>query len=192
MSPPDLRPFLDPIHPLGGAAYDALRGRLKRVAYERRTFLTRAGETERYLYFVTEGVQRSYYLRGGKEHTIAFTYPLSFSGIPESFLTRQPARYFLETITPSVLWRMSYDDLQRLCDAHPGVERLWRRALEGVLTGVLERQYELLAYTAEEKFRALLTRSPHVLHLIPHKHLASYLGMDPTNFSKLLHRVRVG
>jgi hypothetical protein len=36
-----------------------------------------------------------------------------------------------------------------------------------------------------------LQRSPHILQLVPHKYLANYLGIDATNFSKLLNRVRI-
>jgi len=56
---------------------------------------------------------------------------------------------------------------------------------------VLERQVELLSFSAEEKFKTLLKRSPHVLQLIPHKYLASYLGIDASTFSKLLATVRI-
>jgi hypothetical protein len=64
-------------------------------------------------------------------------------------------------------------------------------AISHTLSGVLERQIELQSYSAEERFKTLLRRSGHVLTLIPHKYLASYLGMDATNFSKLLSSVRV-
>ena len=59
------------------------------------------------------------------------------------------------------------------------------------LAGVLERQVELLKFSAEEKFRILLKRSPQVLQMIPHKYLASYLGIDASTFSKLLSSVRI-
>jgi hypothetical protein len=60
-----------------------------------------------------------------------------------------------------------------------------------VLAGTLERQAELLAFTAGEKFLALMKRSPHILNLIPHKYLASYIGVDPATFSKMLGSVRL-
>jgi hypothetical protein len=56
---------------------------------------------------------------------------------------------------------------------------------------VLVRQIETQSMSAEQRFRALLARSPHLLHLVPHKYIANYLGMDPTNFSKLLGQVRL-
>jgi pyridoxine 5'-phosphate synthase PdxJ len=65
------------------------------------------------------------------------------------------------------------------------------KATAFALKGALERHIELQCYTNEEKFKTLLKRSPHILNLVPHKYLASYLGMDATNFSKLLATVRL-
>ena len=75
----------------------------------KKTIMTAPGETERYMYYVIEGIQKSYYLNEDKQHVMAFTYPPSFSGIPESFLTQTPSRYFLETITESSFFRISFD-----------------------------------------------------------------------------------
>jgi len=65
------------------------------------------------------------------------------------------------------------------------------KALSYTFAGVLERQIEIQCFSAEEKFKALLKRSPHVLQLIPHKYLASYLGIDAATFSKLPGSVRL-
>ena len=32
---------------------------------------------------------------------------------------------------------------------------------------------------------------PHLLQLVPHKYLANYIGIDATNFSKLINSVRI-
>ncbi len=74
---------------------------------------------------------------------------------------------------------------------HHAIERMIRLALGQALAGVLARQIELQSFSAEQRFRALLTRSPHILHLVPHKYLASYLGIDATNFSKFLGSIRI-
>jgi hypothetical protein len=50
---------------------------------------------------------------------------------------------------------------------------------------------ELQCFSSEEKFKALLRRSPHILGLVPHKYLADYLGINATNFSKLLNSIRI-
>jgi hypothetical protein len=69
--------------------------------------------------------------------------------------------------------------------------RLLFKATAYALKGALERHAELQCFTNEEKFKVLLRRSPHILNLVPHKYLASYLGMDATNFSKLLNGIKL-
>jgi CRP-like cAMP-binding protein len=158
----------------------------------RKTVLTASGETEKYLYFVTEGVQRAFYLRtDDKDATLVFSYAGSFSGILDSFLLQHPSKYFLETLTNSEFIRTTFSQLHQLINKHRNIETFIRKSLSYTIAGVLERQIELQCFSAEEKFKVLLTRSPHVLQMIPHKYLASYLGIDATTFSKLLGSVRL-
>lgn len=157
----------------------------------RKTILTSEGETEKYLYFVVEGVQRAYSLReDGKESTLVFTYPYSFSGVADSFLLQQPSRYFFETLTPSRFLRATFRQIDDLLLQHPALERLFRLAISHTLSGVLTRQIELQSLSAEQRLRVFFARSPHLFQLIPHKYLAEYLGMDATNFSKFLGQIR--
>ena len=187
-----LKKLIDAMHPLKPEEWEDFSAVWEPVSYKRKTVLTTAGEVERYLYFVLEGVQRAFYVDDvHPEATVVFTYPFSFSGIADSFLTRRPSKYFLETLTTSKMLRTSYQQVQQLMDKYHNFERWVRLAASHALMGVIERQIELTCYSAEEKFKTLLNRSPHVLQIIPHKYLASYLGIDPSTFSKLLASVRL-
>jgi CRP-like cAMP-binding protein len=187
-----LQTFVNSILPLPPEALNAFLANWQDLTVKRKTILTVAGETERHLYFVLEGVQRAFYLGDdNKEATIVFTYPPSFSGVADSFLTQTPSRYFLETITASRLLRIGYDQVNQLIQTHSSIQQLFFKATAFALKGALERHIELQSFSNEEKFKTLLKRSPHILHLVPHKYLASYLGMDATNFSKLLGSVRL-
>lgn len=187
-----LRKFVQQVHPLNKEEEEAFAARWQPVTVKRKTVLTAAGETERYLYFVLEGVQRAFYLADdGREATIVFTYPPSFSGVADSFLTQTPSLYFLECITASRLFRISYNEVQQLIQQYNNIQQLFFKATAFALKGALHRHAELQCFSSEEKFRTLLKRSPHLLHLVPHKYIASYLGIDATNFSKLLASVRI-
>jgi CRP-like cAMP-binding protein len=187
-----LKELVYKVHPLHEEEWEAFASIWQPVSYKRKTILTAAGEIERYLYFVTEGVQRAFHLDDKHpEATVVFTYPYSFSGIADSFLTQTPSKYYLETLTSSKMLRTSWQQVQQLMDRYHNFERWVRISVSFTMMGVLERQIELLSYSAEEKFRTLLTRSPHVLQLIPHKYLASYMGLDPSTFSKLLASVKI-
>jgi CRP-like cAMP-binding protein len=178
-------------HPVGGEAMEALAKPWKETSFKRKHLITAAGKTEKYLYLVLDGVQRAYYLHGDKEATLVFSFPPSFSGIVDSFLLQRPSIYHLETVTANRMMRIAHTEFFSVVEQYPEVATWLRVATAQVLAATLERQIELVAFNAEEKFRALLQRSPHVLNMIPNKYLASYIGIDATNFSKLLARIKI-
>lgn len=187
-----LKQFTNAIHPLPAEVWADFESIWQPFSAKRKVLLTAAGDTERNLYFVLEGIQRAWYVNEqGKEATIVFMYPPSFSGVADSFLLQKPSRFYFETLTPSQFLRTTWQQVNELMSRHHQMETLIRKGVSYTLAGVLERQVELLCFSAEEKFKTLLTRSPHVLRMIPHKYLASYLGIDATTFSKLLGTVRL-
>jgi CRP-like cAMP-binding protein len=70
------------------------------------------------------------------------------------------------------------------------MERFGRLILEELVVARATREIEQLSLSAEERYRRLLARSPHLLQLVPQKDIASYLRMTPETFSRLRARVR--
>ncbi len=184
------RTFLKNISPLTTSEADLLLESWDPVSCQKKEIITREGTYEKYIYFVLEGIQRAYYLKEDKEITIVFTYYPSFCGNIDSLLTRTPSLYFIEAITESSLLRRNYKEVEALAARYPGINTLLRKATEAALVGVNRKHYELLALTMEEKFESFYHRSAHLINQIPHKYIASYLGIDPTNFSKILKKYR--
>lgn len=187
----DIKSFFSQIHQVPDEIMQEYLAAWSLFSTNKKTLMTSPGEVERFMYFVIKGVQKSYYLKDGKQYVIAFTYSPSFTGIPESFFTQTASKYYLETITDSEFLRISFEKHQEFMQKHRDIETLFRKGTEGILAGVLERQYELMALDIESRFRLFVRRSPHLLHLVPQKDLASYLRIDPTNFSKLYNRIKI-
>ncbi len=187
-----LRTTVQEIYPLNDDEILALLAIWRPLEVGRKVSLVVQGDPSTSLYFVVKGLQRVYYLDDkGREATLVFTYAPSFGGVLDSFLLQQPSRYYYETLTPSTFLKTSFVELDQLMSRYPAIERLIRLGTNVTLSGLLERLVEIQAFSSEEKFRALLKRSPHILQLVPHKYLANYLGIDATNFSKLLNKVRI-
>src|SRR5690606_13014086 len=162
----------------------------KPYSAKRKEGLTRAGEKEQFIYFVLEGVQHVYYTDDqNREGTMVFMYPPSFGGVLDAMLLQQPSRYYYETLTPSRFLRASAHDLLELMQTRMAISVMTQKGITQTLSGVLERMVELQSFSAEDRFRKLLQRSPHILHLVPHKYLANYIGIDPTNFRSEERRV---
>ena len=187
-----LKKSIDAIHNLNEREWQAFAGIWKVVHSKRKQIITAAGNKENYLYFVLEGVQRVYYFdEQEREATVVFTYFPSFGGVVDALLTEQKSKYFYETISDSRFLQAPFQGIKQLMEQYHSIETLIRKLLSLSLAGLLERLVELQCFSSEEKFRKLLHRSPHILQLVPHKYLANYLGIDPTNFSKLINRVRI-
>jgi CRP-like cAMP-binding protein len=182
-----LRKFYD----IGEDAYDLLNQHLKTKSYRKGECLTVPGQIQRELYFVNKGVQMSYFETESKMHVIAFTYLPGLCAIPESLSFKEPSKYFLSCLTDSEMDYIACDELQKLFDQSQQLERLFRRMAEAMLAGMINRHIDLLSMTIEERFKTFCGRSAHLLQLVPHKYIASYLGINPTNFSKLFNKVKI-
>lgn len=187
-----LKQLVSGINPLPDKDWEEFSKLWKPYSVKRKEVLTAMGEKEKYLYFVVEGVQRVYYFdEQNREATLVFTYSPSFGGVLDSLLLQTPSRYFYETLTPSVFLRAPVSELQALMKSRAAIETLIRLGTTHALSGLLTRLVEVQCYTSEERFTELLKRSPHILQLVPHKYLANYLGIDATNFSKFINRIKI-
>lgn len=186
-----MRKFLLDIHPVSDHILDEYLSHWQECTLPKHTIVTEAGKTEPYLYFVKEGVQKAYFLNDDKQHILFFSYAPSFSGLMESFLTQSPSKYYLETITPSKFVRIHYLKHQEQIQKHRELETLFRVFIEKILVGLTERHHQLMAYNAETRFKVFANRSPHLFQLVTQKDIASYLRIDPTNFSKLMCSVKI-
>lgn len=177
--------------PLSPEELQAIFGAFKEVKFKRREMITYEGQVEQYLYLVLEGVQRSFFDHKEKEVTFQFTYPYNFTGIPDSFLTQTPSRFNLQCLTASKLLRISYTQFREMNQQYPNIAKWHAKELEQLIYGLVEKQMELMAFDAKERFKIFMQRSAHVFQLIPQKYIASYLGMTPETFSVMLKTVPI-
>ena len=182
--------YFKQFYDISTADFALLTKKLKTKSFKKGDFIIVPGQTQRELYIVKSGVQMSFFDEGHKTHVIAFTYTPNLCAIPESFSFQIPSKYFLTCLTDSELDYITYDELQKLFDLSQPLERLFRRMTEALLAGMINRHIELHSMTIEERYKTFCQRSPHLFQLVSHKYIASYLGIAPTNFSKLFNNVK--
>lgn len=171
--------------------FQLLVQKLKSTSFKKGAALVEAGAVQRELYLIKSGIQMAYFNSFEKDYVMAFTHCPDLCAIPDSFSFQTSSHFRLVAITASEVDSLAYSDLQTLFDQSPALERLFRKLTEKILAGMIIRHVELHSLTMEERFKAFCKRSPHLLQDVPHKYLASYLGIDPTNFSKLFNSVRI-
>lgn len=163
----------------------------KEVHFRKNEWITEAGRTEPYFYFVLEGVQAIYFIdRRGEKVILGFSYGGDYSGAYESFLLQEPSVLFVESLLPSRMLAINRRDYASLFTLS-GDFNIWSRLfLEQILIGRGKREVELLTLTAKERYVKFMRRCPEVLMQIPQKYLAAYLNMTPETFSRFRSTVR--
>ncbi|MCV9386018.1 Crp/Fnr family transcriptional regulator [Reichenbachiella ulvae] len=187
----DRHEFLNRFHPISQEEFNAIQEKIKSKTLKRNESLIRPGQVQKQLFLIRSGVQMCHYDQHDKKHVIAFTYPPNLCAIPDSFSEQVPSRYGFTSVTASEVDCLSFEDLQLLYAQFPNIETLFRRINEKLLVRLLNLHIEFRSMSIEERFTAFCQRSPHLLQKVPHKYIASYLGIDATNFSKLFNSIRI-
>ncbi len=187
-----IRDYFERITPMSDQEWDFFSSRLVRQSFAKKAIVLKAGEVEKYLSFAESGMLR-YFLRRGKDELEELTYDFSFAGEfasgYSSFVTQLPAQFYVESLTPVTLWRISFEDLQEVY-VHTRVgDRIGRYAAEQLFLEKAKRELSFLAESAEERYLNLLTGQPQLIRQIPLKYLASYIGVTPQALSRIRKRI---
>ena len=163
--------------------------KLSKQEFPKKTLLLRAGKTENYLSFIEKGIIRFYIPYEESELTFSFAFENGFVSAYDSFLTRTPSVYNVETLTHTVLWQLSFDDLQTIYNKTDIGNTIGRKASEELFIKKSRRELSLLTQTAEQRYLNLFTEQPHLLQLIPLRYIASYIGITPQALSRIRKRI---
>ncbi len=160
---------------------------LKPKTFKRKEFLLQEGEVCRYSSFVTKGCLRSYTLnKNGDEHVLAFAPPDWWMADLYSLLSQKPGFLFIEAMEPTEVLMLSKTDQQQLYLDIPKFERFFRVIAENALVSSQQRLLDKLSLPAQERFRHFCQKYPSLVASLPRKQIASYIGVTPEFFSKMM------
>src|SRR5690606_7163545 len=93
--------------------WEFIASHFDRNVFTKNEIITRQGETENYLSFIETGIVRFYIPDDENELTFNFSFNKEFTCAYDSFLTQTPSEYELQALTETIVWQISYDDLQK-------------------------------------------------------------------------------
>ncbi len=158
--------------------------------FGKKEFMTRAGEVENYFNFILKGLARKYYKKGNHEINTQISYEGHLLVSQESFHSRQPSEYFIETIEPTIVVSISHDDLERVYAHSHRMEHLARLLITYAMVIKDRWQMQLVKMTPRERFLHFVTKNPELMQRVPQKFLATYLNIKPETFSRFKHLIK--
>jgi CRP-like cAMP-binding protein len=159
--------------------------------FDKKSILLNEGEVEGFLNMVVSGLVRKFVRKGKREVTLQLATEGHIIHSEISFLKQIPSPVILETLEPSTLICLSYNNYQKALKELPGADKMGRLLLTAMFVKKDERHYRQLSQTTRERFLDYMKNHPHMLQRVPQKYLASYLNIKPETFSRLKHLVKL-
>ena len=159
--------------------------------FEKKEIVSQAGEVEEYLNFIVHGLVRKYYLQDNDEVNTQISHEGHLIHAQESFHSRKPSEYFVETLEPTTFISVTYNDLEKLYSQHIKLERLGRLVITYTMVQKDRWQMQMIKMPPRERFLFFVERHPDLLQRVPQKHLASFLNIQPETFSRFKHLVKL-
>lgn len=165
--------------------------KMQEVKFAKGSVILEAGKIERHTYFIAKGMLRYFYLRPKDDLTFDFGYPNEFASGYDSFITQTPANYNIEAIADSVLWRISYTDLQKIYETTAKGHAMGRVISESLYLKRVKRERLFITENAEKRYNRLLRDHPTLPDQVLLRFIASYLGITPPELSRIRKRVAI-
>ena len=180
-----IRAYIESITYLSEQDWQLISSYFVRREFKKGVKLIQIGETEKYLNFIEKGIVRYYIPDEEKELTFGFSFDKEFTCAYDSFLTQMPTEYEQETLTNTVVWSISYNDLQKVYNQTRTGNHWGRFAAEKLFLNKSKREVSLLKYSAKERYLRLLSDRSNIIRHIPLKYVASYIGITPQALSRI-------
>ena len=161
---------------------------LRKMESPKASYLIKEGKVSNHIYFLEKGCLRGFYNLDGKEITYWFAFENDFVTSFYSFITRKPSVENIQVMEDSTLWSIAYDDLQKLYNKHPDIERFGRLINEHYYVMLEERFVSNHFKEARERYENLASNSPHIIQRAPLGYIASYLGITQETLSRIRNK----
>lgn len=186
-----IKAYLDQIAAISSSDWDFFNSKLRRRIIKKKAVFLKLDEIENHISFIESGVVRLYIPKENpeKEITFGFSFKDQFISAYDSFLTRKPSAYQLQTLSETTILSISYNDLQEVYKTTQIGNLVGRLTAEGLFLIKSKREQNLLNLTAEERYIKLFKERPELLKIIPLKYISSYIGVTAQALSRIRKRI---
>lgn len=183
--------FLNKFVPISLEEYNQfLAPYLQLRKFGKKETVLKEGETENHINFILSGLVRKFYKKEKEEINTQISFEDHIIHSQESFHSRKPSEYTIETIEPTVMLSITYDDLEKIYAGSHKMEHLGRVIITTAMVIKDNWQMQMVKHTPRERFVKFINKNPELLQRVPQKYLATFLNIKPETFSRFKHLLR--
>ena len=160
--------------------------KLKIKTFEKNEMILMKGEVSSHVYFVLDGLLRSYSIDSkGKTHIIQFAPEQWWLSERNGILFNAESEFFLDAIETTKAVVLPKDFITESAKIVPCMYELNASMLNNAIRFMQKRINMLLSATAEERYLDFIKLYPNLTLRVPQWMIASYLGITPESLSRV-------
>ncbi|WP_417941732.1 Crp/Fnr family transcriptional regulator [Flavobacterium sp. RS13.1] len=183
----NLKQTIESYYPLSDLSWKLIENITEFHTLKKAETLLQNGEIAKNLHFIAKGILRAFITdQEGNFYNKNLFFENTFAGSKVSLMLQIPSNFTLEALEDCILININYkkymdliyqnDDLKNFYIAH--LEKNWIIEKE-------QREVALVMQNATERYVQLLNKHPDIADRIPLLHIASHLGITPTQLSRI-------
>ena len=186
----ELVKYINKISPLSKEAIHSLTELFRPTDLKEKEFFIEEGKYAKELGFLESGIARAFYVSpDGKEYNKQFFVGPTLIGAYTSLLTKQKNQIAQQALTDCKIWRAPFNEIESLYEKFHDIERMGRKIAEYYFLEKEKKELEMALLDAEKRYLILRQDFPSLEMKIPQYHIASYLGISPTQLSRVRNKM---
>lgn len=187
----ELFTYINKISTVKEATFNELIKCFKPLYLTKNDFFVRENEYAKQIGFLKKGIMRAFFLnQEGKEYTKQFFMNSSIIGAYNSLLTNQPNKIAQQALTDCEILVANYREIENLYAKFHDLERLGRKIAEFYFLEKEQKEIEMALLDADKRYLIMQQRFPSIETIIPQYYIASYLGISPTQLSRIRRKLK--
>ncbi|MFD1604713.1 Crp/Fnr family transcriptional regulator, partial [Flavobacterium artemisiae] len=183
----NLKRIIESSYPISEKSWKLIENIAEFQTLKKGETLLQYGEVAKNLHFIAKGVLRTFITdEQGNFYNKNLFLENILAGSKVSLMLQTPSNFTIEALEDSIIINLNYkkymelvyenDDLKNFYIAH--LEKHWIIEKE-------QREVALVMQNATERYLKLLEKHPDIAERVPLLHIASHLGITPTQLSRI-------
>lgn len=182
----ELHAYINSLHPISEESWMKLQKISERKEIKKGDFFIKEGQIASHIAFLQEGIIRAFYrTEDGQEYNKHFFTEPCFIGGYSSLITGENNLINQQALTDCTIFIIDFKQFQRLFDDCLDIERAARKLAELYFVHKEMREIEIVLLNADKRYELFRKQFPKIEQQIPQYHIASYLGITPTQLSRI-------
>ena len=157
----------------------------KKVELKKNEYFIEEHKTANYYFFLESGFARSFAIDlEGNDITTKFYTVKDIIIDWHSFFLKVPCREYIQATSSCVAWKITFENFMKLFKIE-SFREVGRTRLVNSYFALKNHTVSMIAEQAKDRYLHLVNTQPDVIHNVPLKHIATYLGVTDTSLSRI-------